>query len=234
MATKKYFCPHHEESTPSAVAYSNGYYSFCCGKSGPLSDLGLAPGERIEVTYVEDLAASIASIKRLPKQKIRGFELHADDSGYFLIWPDDAYYKRRIYGAGSGNKYRGPSGHPKPWFKTRLGGSERLVLIEGEFNALTYQMLETGYDVISPGGAGDFYSKTAKDEIFKLGVYSQVDIAVDEDAAGVQAAIESKALLYTRGYEIVNIHLMKKDFNDLYVENGKEAIKEEARKMGLL
>lgn len=231
--TKKYHCPHHEEKTPSAVAYENNYYSFCCGRSGPLSELGLAPGERIEKTYVEDINSSIAAIRALPTQEIRGFQLHADDRGYYLLWPNDDYYKRRIYGADSGNKYRGPSGHSKPWFIAKTQESFVLALVEGEFNAMSLVSLELGIDVVSPGGAGDFYSRTGKQELLKCLQYSTIHVIVDSDAAGAQAAIETKAFLVANGHNDVRIHLVEKDFNDVHVEEGLENLREKVKALGL-
>lgn len=231
--TKKYHCPHHEEKTPSAVAYENNYYSFCCGRSGPLSELGLAPGERIEKTYVEDLPSSIAAIRNLPTQEIRGFKLHADDRGYYLLWPNDSYYKRRVYDADASNKYRGPSGHSKPWFVANNIESSTLVLVEGEFNALSLASLEGSAAVISPGGAGDFYSRTGQRELEKLTKYETIHVVVDDDAAGAQAAIETKSRLITLGAQDVRLHLVKVDFNDVHTKEGKETLRRFAASLGL-
>jgi len=232
--SKKYHCPHHKEKTPSAVAYTNGYYSFCCGKSGPLSELGLAPGERIQVTYVEDVASSIERIKRLERKEIRGFSLPSDSTGYYLLWGDDSYYKKRILGADSGSKYRGPSGHSKPPFVVSQGNADHLVLVEGEFNSLSLGVLEPPFDIISPGGAGDFYSKTGTRHLGDYARYGRVDLIVDADAAGAQAAIETKAKLITLGCQDVRIFLVEKDFNDILVESGKEALRDEIKRMGVL
>lgn len=231
--TKKYFCPHHEERSPSAVAYANNYYSFCCGKSGPLSELGLAPGERIEITYVENIADTIETIKTLPKRPIRGFDLHADDRGYYLIWPDLSYYKRRIYGADAGNKYRGPSGHRKPPFVASDKKSTTLVLVEGEFNALSLASLELPVDIISPGGAGDFYSTTGREALAQYALYDTIYVVVDADAAGAQAAIETKSRLIVLGCQDVKIVLLNKDFNDIHTEDGKEALMQFTTGLGL-
>lgn len=234
---KKYHCPHHEEKTPSAVAYANSYFSFCCGRFGPLSELGLSPSDRVEITYVEDIAASVDRIKNLPKQEIRGFALHADDLGYYLLWADSTYYKRRVYGADATNKYRGPSGHKKPPFYAQIDGNYRdLALVEGEFNAMSLALLEPPMTVISPGGAGDFYSSRGSRglEAYASGFVGVIHVVVDADAAGAQAAIETKAKLITLGCPDVRIHLMEKDFNDILVQDGKEALRDECKKMGLL
>lgn len=246
--SKKYLCPKHKEDTPSANAYSDGYHCFGCGARGPLSELGIPAGERIEITYVEDLPSTIARIKSLPRKEIRGFSLHYNPRGYFLIWPTEDYYKFRIEGAESGSKYRGPSGHKKPPFIPGVGRSgdgasqmaiasgrksDVLCLIEGEFNALSLASLELPICVVSPGGAGDFYSATGRKHFPEYAKYGRVDIVTDADAAGAQAAIETKAALITLGCPDVRIHLVEKDFNDILVEQGKEALREQVRQMGL-
>lgn len=231
--TKKFYCPHHEESTPSAVAYHDHYFSFCCGRRGPLTDLGLAPGERIKPTYVENLQSTIELIRALPKKEIRGFQLHYDNRGYYLVWPDSSYYKRRIEGASSGDKYRGPSGHQKPWLQTQVKGYPTLALVEGEFNALSYAELRPEIDVISPGGAGDFYSRLGKKYLESLLHYNNYFVIVDDDAAGLQAAIETKAYLASLGRDAVKVILVKEDFNDVHCKQGIEQLREYAIGLGL-
>lgn len=232
---RRYFCPHHEEKSPSAVAYSNGYFSFCCGKHGPLTELGLDPGQRIEVTYVEDVAVSIAAIRRLPKRTIRGFDLHYTHNGFYLLWPDFSYYKFRLDNAPSGNKYRGPSGVKKaPYEVPGNAGSETVVLVEGEFNAMTLALLDLPVRIISPGGAGDFYSKGNEKLLTLVSAYSTVYIIVDDDAAGAQAAIEAKSrILVANKHCDVKIKLLKEDFNDTYVRQGREGLEIVAKSLGL-
>lgn len=231
--TKKYLCPKHKEETPSAVAYATGYHCFGCGASGPLNELGLE-GERIEITYIEDLASSIDRINHLPKQLIRGFSLPADSTGYYLVWNDNSYYKRRIINAESGNKYRGPSGHRKPQFIAREGSSSHLVLVEGEFNALSLASLEIPMTIISPGGAGDFYSKGRNKDLLEYAKYDRVDIVVDDDGAGLQAAIECSSQLKVLGCANVKAYFVKTDFNEVLCEKGKEGLEKAIRDMGLL
>lgn len=233
--TRKYLCPKHAEATPSANAYSDHYYCFGCGARGPLSELGLPAGERIEITYVEDIAATLANIDLLPRKEIRGFTLPYNPRAYYLVWPTRDYYKMRIEGAEAGSKYRGPSGHKKPPFV--CGNStthERLVLVEGEFNALSLAVLEPPFDIVSPGGAGDFYSKGNERHLREYAKYSRVDVIVDADAAGAQAAIETKAKLVTLGCPEVKIHLVDTDFNEIHTTLGKEALRETVKRMGLL
>lgn len=232
--TKKYLCPKHSEATPSANAYSDHYHCFGCGARGPLSELNLPAGERIEITYVENVAATVATIKSLPRKEIRGFPLHYNSRGYYLLWPTEDYYKLRIEGAEAGSKYRGPSGHKKPPFIAQCPNlAGRLALVEGEFNALSLAALETDFTVISPGGAGDFYSAAGRKQFAEYAKYERVDIVTDADAAGAQAAIETKAALVALGAQDVRIHLVDTDFNQVLVEQGKEALRNVIKNMGV-
>ncbi len=234
---KKYRCPNpqHEDNTPSAHAYHDHWWCYGCGARGKLSELGLKDGERIEYTYVEDLPSTIAYIKSLPRKEIRGFSLHHNSRGYYLLWPSEDYYKLRVEGAEAGSKYRGPSGHKKPPFvAARFSESVgRLCLVEGEFNALSLAALEPAADVCSPGGAGDFYSATGRKHFPEYARYETVHIVTDADAAGAQAAIETKAALVALGAQDVRIHLVEVDFNDVLVKQGKEALRELVKRMGL-
>lgn len=239
--TKKYICPKHKDTNPSAHAYSDHYFCFVCHARGPLNELGLEPGERIEITYVEDVQATISYIDRLPRKAVRGFTLPLGPRGYYIVWPSRDYYKLRIEGAESGSKYRGPSGHSKPPFVAspsvgvlQRDSRDRLVLVEGELNALSLATLEPPFDIVSPGGAGDFYSKGNEQYLREYSRYSRVDVVVDDDPAGGVAAIETKVKLITLGCPEVKIHLIDTDFNALLCgPGGKEALREEARRMDL-
>lgn len=232
---KKYLCPRHQEATPSVEHYGDHAFCFGCHQSIPLAELG---EEAKEVSrgpiYIEDIASTLVSIDLLPRKEIRGFTLPYNSRGYYLVWPSRDYYKMRIEGAEAGSKYRGPSGHKKPPFLAAdVPSSGRLALVEGEFNALSLAALEPPFDVISPGGAGDFYSKGNERHLRDYARYSRVDIVVDADAAGAQAAIETKAKLVTLGCPEVKIHLVERDFNVILVESGKEALRDECKRMGL-
>ncbi len=231
---KRYLCPRHRENSPSAVIYSNGYYCFGCGSRGAVEELGIPAGDRVEIEYVEDLEESISAIKLLPKCDIRGFKLHGNSRGYYLLWPSDQYYKYRSLSVDTpGGKYRGPSGHRKPPFVAVDQGNRELALVEGEFNALSLASLELPLDVVSPGGAGDFYSSSGIKLLANCTKYDTIYLIVDADAAGVQAAIEAKSRLTVYGCNTVHIHVVEKDFNDVHVEQGQEALRNLCRNMGL-
>lgn len=230
----RYLCPKHKEATPSCVVYGDGYFCFGCGARGPVTEIGLEPGERLEYTYVEDIAASIAYIEGLPRKLIRGFMLPYNDKGYFLVYPDRSYYKLRLCGgADLKSKYRGPAGHKKPKFVAHTTGKyDQITLVEGEFNALSLAALEPEGDVVSPGAAGDFFSKSRAQDLQEYAKYAKIDLVVDDDGAGLQAAIECSAALKALGADNVKAHFVKEDFNDTY-QKGKEELASAAHKLGL-
>lgn len=233
---KRYLCPRHSEATPSAVVYGDGFYCFGCSARGPVSELGLEANEKPEPEFVEDVDATIAYIDTLPRKEVRGFQLPYTQRGYYLVYPCRRYYKLRLEGAESGSKYRGPVGHHKVPFEAVVGRYPRLALIEGEFNALSLAAVEPECDVISPGGAGDFYSRQS-DKYYCTYArrYEMIVVIVDNDAAGAQAAIEAKAKLMALGAQDVRINLVNKnrDFNDLLQES-KETLRQECVRLGLL
>lgn len=232
---RRYLCTRHRESTPSVVVYADHGWCFGCAQKIPLDEIGLTQEDAYrEAEYQEDLHATLATIDSLPKQKIRGFQLPFNSRGYYLVYPCRTYYKFRLVGAEKGSKYRGPSGHKKPYFEVVKGQYPNLALVEGEFNALSLAAIEAPLDVISPGGAGDFYSKGADNYLRQVMHYETIYLVVDNDAAGAQAAIEAKAKLMALGHSDVQIKLVSKDFNDVYTEGGREALRQECARLGLL
>jgi len=238
---KRYHCPRHVEATPSAVVYGDSFHCFGCGSRGPVSELGLSAGEIIP-EYVENIQESVANITRLPTRTIRGFNLHYNARGYYLVWPDASYYKFRSFDDNSGGgKYRGPSGVRKtPFVIGNKGGTikeDRLVLVEGEFNALSLAALEEpDLFIVSPGGAGDFYSRNSERYLQDYLNFSSIDIVVDNDPAGLLAGIEMKSKLAAKGANAshITIVLVDKDFNEVYEQSGKDGLRKYAAELGLL
>jgi hypothetical protein len=219
-------CPFHRERTPSCVLYVDHYSCYGCGARGPLSDLGLAPGTEPEAPEPENLQQSLAHIDALPVRQVRGLSLPSDERSFYIVWPDRDYYKRRFLHS-HGSKYIGASGHRKPWFWARTGG-ELCIVAEGELNALSIAEA-VPYAVVSPGGSGDFSSKTAKKNVTVLVQYSTILIVADADAPGAKAVIDLYGELAGR-VPTVKTLLMPEDANSILVSRGKEALQAEIEK----
>lgn len=222
-------CPLHAEETPSCVIYST--HAYCYGGCGriELSALGRAAENRRIERYKEDLQEARKYVETLPTKVIRGFPLRYDDRGYYLVWPDFTYYKRRNW-SDEGAKYKNPAGHAQPPFWVRREHYPTLCLCEGEFNALSIGEAFPEWDVCSPGSASDF--KTEKTRSFLLTYcarYCTIVIITDYDGPGTEAAIHAKGLLVGKVPK-VQIALMQKDANEWICETGKEALKQEVEK----
>jgi hypothetical protein len=220
-------CPLHSEQTPSCVLYET--HAWCFGGCGrvELAQLGLTPEDAPPPKPKEDLGKSIREIRQLPVKDIRGMSLHYDDRGYYIVWQGGAYYKRRNW---SGEpKYKNPAGHgPQPLFVVRDAYSDVLYLAEGELNAMSIAAAVWD-DVVSPGSASNFLTKSTQNWLTTLGHYSKVVIVVDRDAAGVGAAIATKAKLM-HIVPTTTIVLMDEDPNQIHVERGLEALRLELEK----
>jgi hypothetical protein len=229
---KRYLCPIHKEDTPSVILYDDRAWCFGCSRQIPLDMLGVS----VDVTldrgdkYVEDIQASLKRISALPKKEIRGFSLPYDVRGYYIVWPDNTYYKCRTYDMGS--RYIGPMGHQKPIFKFEHF-SRDLIIVEGEINAMSLNAMQLGVDIISPGGAGDFYSKSARYWVNNLKAYDKIYVIVDNDAAGAKAGIQVKAAILASGNPRVFLHLDEIDANDRYTSDKEEAKRYYKKTLGL-
>lgn len=216
-------CPVHKEHTPSCVLYEDSWHCFGCGARGSLSELGLAaPPPRPK----ENLVERMREIDQMPLVSIRGLTLPSDGVGYYIKWPDNTYYKKRLR-IGGANKYLCPAGHTKPLLvAVRAPLSSPLFVVEGELNALSLALLAPG-TVVSPGGAADFSSKKYLQEFKK---YNIIYIIADNDRAGYEAVVKLKAecLKYTHK---VYAHLMERDFNDILVERGLAGVADEYEKI---
>jgi hypothetical protein len=219
-------CIFHVESTPSLVLYEKRFKCYGCGKSGLLTELPaeLQPKEgEIETYEKEDLKEKYRYICSLPKKRIRGLDLHADERGYFITWPDQSYFKYRLYD-NTANKYLSPRGHRPPLLWVRRTGAAPLFITEGEVNAITLSQCVSG-DICSPGSATNF-ANLLKRELTTLQEYSRVTVVLDDDAAGWKALIETKALLIYKIPFVDFLMISKPDINDNYVKGGKEAVLE--------
>jgi hypothetical protein len=211
-------CPYHEEDTASMAVYPDGgAYCFGCSSYTTASDLGIK--SLPPPTIVENLLDSKEYIDSLPTLTIRGLELPADELGYYIVWPDGSYYKKRLWDESKG-RYRCPTGHQKPALWCRDEGSDTLYIIEGELNAISFCLAVDKGSVVSPGGATDFTKHISDYTRFK-----NIVIVADKDTAGTIAAIETKASLLKHTSN-VRVILVERDFNDLLrSENGIAEIK---------
>lgn len=188
---------------------------------------------------IEDLDEKMVYIRSLPTQPIRGLEFPFDNSGYYLVWPSGDYYKLRRWDSSSNsNKYHCPSGYSKPVYVIpAVKPTRNLLVVEGEINAMSISVLPVDFDIVSPGGVGNFTDNTMISELPKFKDYDTIIICVDDDLAGLQGALKLRHLLVKGEFSCeVVINLMEKDFNQLLVEYGenfKEAVKKEFENLGL-
>lgn len=227
---KRVYCPRHKEDTPSCVIYDKNAY--CYGGCGviPLEEVGeFPPSSPPKPKYQEDLITKRNYINGLPKKEIRGFNLHYDLEGYYICWPNDLYYKQRLFESKETAKYKNPAGHSQPLFIVRRAYSRVLYLVEGEINAMSVSRALPEYDVASPGSASDFLAEKFTRDLPLYCTYSTIVILVDRDAPGAAAAIRAKSLLLTKVPK-VHIGFMEKDANEWLCEDGKEALRQEIKK----
>ncbi len=117
-------CLWHNEKTASLVQQKNGWYCFgICRKLYSNAEVEAKTGGVYEYDdsedFKEDLEQAYSYIDSLPRLRIRGFDLPADNNGYFIVWPNKAYYKYRRFSPGAGPKYIGAKGHRVPLFWAR-------------------------------------------------------------------------------------------------------------------
>lgn len=219
----KILCPFHEESTPSLHVYPDGkYYCFGCGKSGFAKDLGIQglPAPRPP----EDITDRLEYIRNLPLQEIRGLHLPADDEGYYILWPNGRYYIKRVHVADQhAGKYRAPRGHRRPLLLKMKTRERVLWWVEGEINALSLAEIVENGTIATPGGAGDLSKHLKFCEQFDT-----IYVFVDNDSAGVLAALELKRKLPT--HKGLMIQVWDKDINDWLQQDGRRKLQEEVRR----
>lgn len=231
---RRILCPRHEERTPSFVIYPDGWgHCFSCGHREKVAEGVKVDKDKFDAEAQSNLREKIQYILSLPKEPIRGLSFHADSSGYYVVWPNCDYYKFAPYNrSGDASKYVGPRGIKKPMLVVRAQNSPCLVVVEGEINALSIGDLTT-CDIVSPGGAGDFYSGRFEKDLTFYKNYAKVVLVADADAAGTKAVIELKSRLVAAGMVDVAINLVEEDFNDVLTKYGQEELSKRIKHMGL-
>jgi len=210
-------CPLHSDQHASMKIYGPVAYCFVCCMSIPTAELNLPSSITPQTKQIEDVGAMMEYIKTLPTAHIRGLELPYDESGYFVVWPNGRFFKKRKnYGS---TRYLAPAGHKVPLYICP-GDSRNLLVVEGELNAQSlYNVIwEHDYKIVSPGSAGEFLKHI--DFYLK---YDKITLILDRDAAGVVHGTHIKDILlkHRRNASLV---LVKTDFNDKLQES-EEALK---------
>lgn len=217
----KILCPFHQEDTPSLEIYSDGYKCFGCGAQGSLKHLEQVGVEGVTAppkVPPEDIKASLQEIKKFPKKSLRGFDFPSDDQGFYIMWPNNEFYKKRLFSPGKKGKYIGPRGHKPPLFYIKRG-SNTLYLVEGEINALSVAKAIPTVDVCSPGGTSQF----DEDALTLCVNYDTVVLVVDKDPAGIIAYIQISSKLVARGINTYRI-LMSEDANEVLMAYGEKEL----------
>lgn len=207
--------------------YADGLcHCFGCGISVTAASLGIIPPVQDQPrAAAENIQEQVKYILSLPKAQIRGLELPVDQDSYYILWPDHAFYNRRFFEGTT--KYKCPTGHSKrPLWAWQAVNKNYLCIVEGEINALSIARSCPWVSVMSPGGAGDFYSRTSDSWLPDVMGYGAIALICDEDRAGALAGIELKAKLLKHTPN-VSIVLMKEDANDWLVKYGQKALAEE-------
>lgn len=223
-------CPFHRDDTASLKRYGPRWYCFgACAKQYTNEEVSRSLGTVLEdagedFDEPEDLSERFRYIESLPKERVRGLDLPADERGFYVTWPGASYFKYRLFSPGKGSKYLGPKGHSPPLFWASKRGYSDLYIIEGEINALSVARAVSA-DVCSPGSAGCFKTAMLLKHLTEFKNYSNVFVVLDDDAAGLKGLIEAKAAFL---YQIpfVRYLLIKPDCNDILVQEGEAALRE--------
>lgn len=214
--------PDHSDTTPSLHVYEERCFCFVCGfmcKTEEVLNADEIKNLRNSQSEKENIEESIKSIKDLPKTKIRGLDLPTGHSGYYVVWPDDSYYKLRRYD--DNPRYVGPRGVRPPLFK--LGRNNKtLVLVEGELNALSlYQSVGSDLlHVVSPGAAGNFMDERTINYCLQ---FDQIYVIVDKDPAGIANGKPLRDLLRDKN-KTCSLIALDKDFNQILQESGSKVV----------
>lgn len=216
----KILCKFHDDNTPSMHVYGEWAYCFVCRAQCPSNELDLP--EHVKIVPKKDptnIVSMVKYIESLPKKDIRGFQLHVDELGYYIVWPEKNYYKRRNF---TGNaRYTAPSGVKPPLF-VYGGTSKHLVIVEGEMNVMSaYRATWGDYKLVSPGPASDMLR-----HIKYYSYYNRITIVVDYDAAGIVFGCQLKEHLLKMGKH-AKLVAVRQDYNQILQDRGEEAVREQ-------
>jgi len=212
------------------VIYADGS-AYCYGCSLYIKNFTKPRDNKIEV-IPEDINARISYIRSLPSTSHRGLIFPFDNTGYYIIWPNDIYFKCRrwiddpVYG-----KYINPKNVTQPWFIIRKK-SKKLMIVEGEINALSLNTLNLPIDIMSPGSAGQFNVSKCGFDLKEFSNYNQIVMITDWDKAGVTGALKLKSQILPHNPDI-KIKLVYQDYNQILTNHGQEGLLEEVKELDL-
>jgi hypothetical protein len=215
--------------------YENGLYCWVCKARMTHEEYAKLTGNQLEKSLVveakpkEDIGKMMAYIAGLPLVSVRGLLFPTDSHGYYIVWPDGSYYKRRNISE-DGPKYKNPSGVRAPLLVCNASaGVEYLAIVEGEINALSVAAACPGLTVCSPGSAGDL---PRRENLQFFSTFRRHLIVVDEDEAGAMGAIQLSSMLREHSLHTQIVMFKKKakggvgDPNEQIQEaKGKEELK---------
>lgn len=223
----KVLCPRHEDINPSCEVYEDGAYCYSGCGAIPLSEIGINANE-ISPKPKEDVEASLLYVASLPSGSVRGFSFPTDKLGFYIVWPNAPYYKKRLFDPKAKTKYIGPAGHKPPLFWAAQEGSQVLTVVEGELEALSLAAAQLGWDIVSPGSAGQFASPALVRSCLR---YDTVLIAVDNDGPGIKGAQDLASALVAKVPKLVVIYKDKeRDFNKVFCEEGAPGLRNEVER----
>ncbi len=222
-------CPWHNEKTPSLVRQKTAWHCYgACGRNYTQAEVEAKVGEVVPYEECdddkEDIQEKLRYIESLPRREIRGLFLPADERSYYITWPDGDFYKARPFNPLRGSKYLGPKGHVPPLYWARKSG-QKLIITEGEINALSIAQAFGNYAVCSPGASSMFGSDKLSKYLPAFLSYDSILVILDDDPAGTKGLIEAKAFFLYK-HPFVSFVQLKTDANDILQESGPEGLRQ--------
>jgi len=210
-------CPFHDDTRASMKVYGDVAWCFVCHMSVPVTELNL-PARIISSKEITDIKKEWEYIKSLPKKLIRGLEMPYDNRGFYVLWPNKMFYKKRLNEGKT--RYIAPSGHKPPLYVCP-GENSHLLVVEGELNAASIHRVKWDeYKIVSPGSAGEFLRHL---EYYLQ--YPRITLVLDKDAAGIVHGLQIKEILLKHKKD-TRLVLVSKDFSSILETQGEDSLRE--------
>lgn len=219
----KILCPNHKDTNPSMHLYEERGYCFVCGYTCPVEEVA-SPTQMGQIKKEKtDVDEMLQYISELPVREHRGLQFPTNSTGFYVVYPNAKFYKKRLFEGRS--RYIGPRGHKVPLY-VHEGKSDDVVIVEGEINARTlFEARVTIATIASPGSSTEMLTHLDK-LLTHCGIFA---IVVDRDVPGVAWGLKLKSELLKRGRRVI-LAALEKDYNQILQEEGFEKVKEVYRK----